>query len=268
MKRWLAAMLLLTLLFGAARAEETSYQDGVYRGFYYQDGMEQVAVQFELKDGVFKSVVLRNLNSQQGSFMAEQEKEWQKTVLEHFSALCGYLQGKDVGAINALYAPEEILRQAGLEYSERVQYSKLISALWDALNRHPFKLVDTSKLPEAAPYPDGEYTGTYRDDEGEQVVLNFSVKSGCIEDIRYLKLFYKGVDYLDANAPDAVKKTAKQFEQLIDYLVGKEISAVNELYLPGNIAEDTDVSSAATLRAPKVISAIWDGLNKNAFTVK
>ena len=63
-----------------------------------------------------------------------------------------------------------------------------------------------------------------------------------------------------------IKKIAMQFQQLIDYLVGRELSAVNDLYLPGNIAEDTDVSSAATLRAPKIISAIWEGLNKNAYT--
>lgn len=267
MKRWLAAALMMALLFGAARGEEGAYQDGVYRGFYYSGGMEQVAVQFELKDGSFESVVLRNLSGEQGSFMEEQEKNWQRTVLEHFSVLCAYLQGKPVSAIEELYAPEAILAAAGLGVSDRVQYAKLVSAFWDALNRRPFKLVDTSKLPEAAPYPDGVYTGAYSDDDGEQVVLEFRVKDSCIEDIRYLKLAYKGVNYLDDGAPDAIKKMAAQFKQLIDYLNGKEISAVNDLYLPGNIATDTDVSSAATLRAPKVISAIWDGLNKNAYIV-
>ncbi len=266
MKKWIVAMLL-ALLCSAAIGEEFCYQDGVYRGFYYQGGREQVAVQFELKDGIFKSVVLRNLSSRQGSFIEEQENAWQKTVLEHYNVLCAYLEGKGVSAIDELYAPQDILKQAGLEMSDSAHYSKLISSLWDALNRRPFKLVDTSKLPEAEPYPDGVYTGTYSDDDGEQVVLDFSLRDGCIEEIHYRKLCYKEIDYLSADATDAVKKMAGQFQQLIDYLVGKKLSAVNDLYLPGNIAKDTDVSSAATLRAPKVISAIWEGLNKNAYTI-
>ena len=269
MKKWVAAMLLLALLCSAAMGEELRYQDGVYRGFYYQNGMEQVAVQFELKDGVFKSVVLRNLKNSEGSFMTEEASDWQKNALVLFSALCTHLVGRNVSAIDDLYAPEKILEELGMEPSAHVlkHSPKLISALWDALNRRPFKLVNTSKLPEAEPYPDGAYTGTYSDDDGEQVVLDFSLRDGCIEEIHYRKLCYKEIDYLSADAPDAVKKTAGQFQQLIDYLVGKALAAVNDLYLPGNIASDTDVSSAATLRAPKVVSAIWEGLNKNAYTI-
>lgn len=42
---------------------------------------------------------------------------------------------------------------------------------------------------------------------------------------------------------------------------------MSDLYLPGQIADDTDVSSGATLRAPKVISAIWDALGRHAYTI-
>lgn len=266
MRRWLLALLISLLFCCAGAAESAEYQDGVYRGFYYQDGMEQVAVQFELKDGVFKSLVLRKLKNQNGSFMDEQAEAWKKNALTHFTVLCNYLVGKEADAIHELYAPAEILAQAGLEMSEHIHYPKLVSALWDALSRRPYKLVDTSKLPEAEPYPDGMYTGVYSDDDGEQVVLDFTVRDNTITQISYRKLAYKGIDYLSEEASVAVQQVAGQFGQLIEYLVDKDLTAVNDLYQPDQIAQDTDISSAATLRAPKIISAIWEGLNKNAYS--
>ena len=41
----------------------------------------------------------------------------------------------------------------------------------------------------------------------------------------------------------------------------------SDLYLPGQIADDTDVSTGATLRAPKVNSAIWDALGRRAYVI-
>ena len=58
---------------------------------------------------------------------------------------------------------------------------------------------------------------------------------------------------------------AGQFQALIDYLVGKEIASVNDLYRPGEIVPDVDGFSGATIRSPKVISAIWDGLGRHAY---
>ncbi len=266
MRRVLAVLLAMLLLCGAAACENGGYQDGVYRGFYYQDGREQVAVQFELKDGMFKSIVLRSLTNRWGSLLSEDADENQKEKLAHFNVLCRYLEGKEVAAIDDLYEPDPILLAAGYIPNENVPYEKLLSALWDGINHHPFKLVDTSKLPEAAPYPDGVYMGRYRDDDGEQVVLHFTVADNLITEIHYEKLEYKGTDYMAPDADDSIRKIARQFEELIEYLIGKDLSAVNDLYQPGSIARDTDVSSAATLRAPKVISAIWEGLNKNAYT--
>ncbi len=36
-------------------------------------------------------------------------------------------------------------------------------------------------------------------------------------------------------------------------------------YLPGEMTPDQDGFSGATIRAPKVISAIWDGLGRHAY---
>ena len=101
----------------------------------------------------------------------------------------------------------------------------------------------------------------------EEVALEFELLDGCFRSIHYRALHYQQQDYLDANAPEAVKLIAVQFEQLISYLVGKPVSAVNDLYQPGNIASDADVFAGATLRAPKVISAIWDALNRHAYRI-
>jgi len=35
-----------------------------------------------------------------------------------------------------------------------------------------------------------------------------------------------------------------------------------------NMVEDADAFSGATIRAPKVISAIWDALNRHAYRVE
>ena len=40
---------------------------------------------------------------------------------------------------------------------------------------------------------------------------------------------------------------------------------MNDLYRPGEIVPDVDGFSGATIRAPKVISAIWDGLGRHAY---
>ena len=144
---------------------------------------------------------------------------------------------------------------------------KLISALWDGLNRHPYKIVDTTKLPEAEPYPDGVYRGSYMEDGGEQVALEFTLNDNRFTEIHYTTLQYKSEDYLLSDAETAQGKISAQFGQLLDYLIGKDVSSVNQLYLPGQIASDTDVSTGATLRAPKVISAIWDALGRHAYTI-
>ena len=100
---------------------------------------------------------------------------------------------------------------------------------------------------------------------GEEVALEFTVVNNCFTDVVYRTLQYKGVDYLSEDAPQSVKDIASQFQELIDYLVGKPVSSVSDLYRPGEIASDVDAFTSASLRAPKVISAIWDGLGRHAY---
>ena len=264
MKRISALTILLAALAFPAAAQE--YADGIYRGFYYDGGIEQIAIQFELKDGRFDSLVYRGVKYKDGDYMSEDASDAQKAILRQYRQLADYLIGKDVSAIDDLYSPYDIVEDLDAVTTATMKSGKLISALWDGLNRHPYKIVDTTKLPEAEPYADGVYRGSYAEDGGEQVALEFTLQNNAFTELHYTTLQYKGEDYL-ADENEAAAQIGCQFDQLLDHLVGKPVSSVSDLYLPGQIADDTDVSSGATLRAPKVISAIWDALGRHAYTI-
>ena len=101
-----AAFLALWLaLTGGAAAQEASYADGIYRGFYYDGGIEQIAIQFELQDGVFQSVVYRGVKYKDGDYMSDDASDAQKAALRQYRELAAYLVGKGVDAIDDLYAP-------------------------------------------------------------------------------------------------------------------------------------------------------------------
>lgn len=265
MKRSLA--LLALLLASAFPAFAENYPDGIYRGFYYDGGIEQIAIQFELKNEVFTSLIYRGVKYKDGDYMSEDASDAQKAILHQYRQLSDYLIGKNVSAIDDLYSPYDIVEDLDAVTTATMKSGKLISALWDGLNRHPYKIVDTTKLPEAEPYQDGVYRGSYMEDGGEQVALEFTLSDNRFTEIHYTTLQYKNEDYLLSDAETAQGKISAQFGQLLDYLVGKDVSSVNQLYLPGQIASDTDVSTGATLRAPKVISAIWDALGRHAYTI-
>ena len=265
MKRLMGILAALLLLASCALADDAAYPDGIYRGFYYDGGIEQISIQFELRGGVFDSIVYRGVKYKDGDYMIEDASDAQKATLRQYQQLADYLIGKGVEAIDDLYSPYDIVDDVDAVTTATMQSSKLISALWDGLNRRPYKLVDTTKLPMADPYADGTYRGSYMEDGGEQVALEFTIQDNCFTEVTYRTLQYRGEDYLAENASEPMKKVASQFQALADYLVGKDIAGVNDLYRPGEIAPDVDGFSGATIRAPKVISAIWDGLGRHAY---
>lgn len=259
-------VILAALMLGASCAlADVAYPDGIYRGFYYDGGIEQIAIQFELRGGVFDAIVYRGVKYKDGDYMIEDASDAQKATLRQYQQLADYLIGKGVEAIDDLYSPYDIVDDVDAVTTATMQSSKLISALWDGLNRRPYKLVDTTKLPKADPYADGTYRGAYMEDGGEQVALEFTVRDNRFTEIAYRTLQYRGEDYLAQDAGEPMRSIAAQFQALIDYLVGKDIASVNDLYRPGEMVPDVDGFSGATIRAPKVISAIWDGLGRHAY---
>ncbi len=113
-------------------------------------------------------------------------------------------------------------------------------------------------------YEDGTYRGGYIDPA--QVEVNFVLKDNKFAEFKFRALGYKGEDYLKTEDANLSGITA-QYQALADYLVGKDVEALKDLYTPENIAEDTDVFSAATLRSSKMISAINDALNRGLYAL-
>lgn len=125
-------------------------------------------------------------------------------------------------------------------------------------------------------YKNGTYRGGYLDGTVE---VEFALTDNVIESVKYRKLKYKDTDFLAKDASETTVLLAGQYQSLIDHLVGKNISAIDDLYHPGEIAETIDgLSSAsikegevidtlsgATLRSGKIISALNDGLNRGAY---
>ena len=88
MKRMLiAGLFALRARCVPAAGEEPSYPDGIYRGFYYDGGIEQIAVQFELKDGLFASVIYRGVKYKDGDYMSEDASDAQKAILDQYRQL-------------------------------------------------------------------------------------------------------------------------------------------------------------------------------------
>ena len=269
MKKLCAILMILCLMCQSLTAlAQQTYPDGIYRGFYYDGGIEQIAIQFEMKEGRFESIVYRGVKYKDGDYLIEDASDAQKATLAQYRQMADYLIGKGVEAIDDLYMPYDIVEDVDAVTTATIQSSKLISALWDGLNRRPFKLVSTTKLPAAQPYADGVYRGSYMEDGGEQVALEFTLKEGRFTAVSYRTLQYKGVDYLSPDASEAAAQVAGQFHQLLDYLLGKEVASVNDLYLPGEIVSDTDAFTGATIRAPKVISSVWDALNRHVYRIE
>lgn len=122
----------------------------------------------------------------------------------------------------------------------------------------------TTSNPDELVYRDASYRGTFYDGSVE---VDFTLKDNKFESIKFRKLAYKGVDYQAEDAADSIKGIAGQYTALIDHLVGKDVSEVEALYTPADIAEDADSFSAATIRSGKVISAINDALNRGAYSL-
>ncbi len=262
---WLTVLSVMSVC--AASAQSPEYPDGIYRGFYYEGGIEQIAIEFELQNDVFASIVYRGVKYRDGDYMAEDASDAQKAALRQYRQLADYLLGKGIDAIDTLYMPYEIVEDLDAVTSATMQSSKLIAALWDGLNRRPYALTETSALPAVSSYPDGVYRGCFMEDGEEQVALEFTLSDNHFVSLSFRSLRYHGEDYLQEALTADQAQTASQFSALIAHLEGKRVSRVNDLYQPESIMQDTDAFSGATLHASKVISAIWDGLNRRPYRI-
>lgn len=114
-------------------------------------------------------------------------------------------------------------------------------------------------------YENGTYRGSYVDGDVNQISIEFVLKDQKFESIKYRALSYKGENYLDEAATGVVKAIREQYQQAADALISKTISDINILYKPADVVKDVDTVTGATLRTGKLISALWDGLNRHPY---
>lgn len=113
-------------------------------------------------------------------------------------------------------------------------------------------------------YADGTYRGGYIDPT--QIEVQFTLKDNQFTEVRFRALSYRDVNYLKSEEA-LVKAIAQQYTDLADYLIGKDVSTLKDLYFPENITKDMDTATAATLRSSKLISSINDGLNRGPYSL-
>ncbi|SET68874.1 hypothetical protein SAMN05660297_03153 [Natronincola peptidivorans] len=119
---------------------------------------------------------------------------------------------------------------------------------------------------ESEDYENGRYRGIYGDGGEQQVSVQFDLEDNVISNVSFRHLYYSGTDYRKLEEGEALYPILQQHQQIIEYLEGKPLSAIYDLYTPGDFIEDIDSFSGASIRGSKIFSAIKDGLNRGLYT--
>ncbi len=117
-------------------------------------------------------------------------------------------------------------------------------------------------------YEDGTYRGIFADGNEIQVSIQFTLDDNVITAISFRGLNYRGNDYRSSDDL-MIKGLFEQYQELIQYLVGKDIRAsLEDLRQPDLIVESTvvDTFTGATLRGNKIMSAMRDALNRGVYS--
>lgn len=123
----------------------------------------------------------------------------------------------------------------------------------------------------ATNYSNGTYRGSFTDGGYEQVGVEFKLFNQQITAIKFSVLTYKGIDYLKSvEAP--VVQLRDHYQHLATYLINKPlVSALEDLYKPGEVLKKSgvtvDATAGATLRSSKITSAVKDALNRGPYAL-
>nr|WP_245795346.1 cytochrome b5-like heme/steroid binding domain-containing protein [Thioalkalivibrio denitrificans] len=114
-------------------------------------------------------------------------------------------------------------------------------------------------------YLDGRYRGMFSDRGAIQVNIQFDLRDHHFHNVRFRYLSYRDVDYLALEEHEELYAVMRQHRQIVEYLEGRPLSAMFDLYAPENVVDDIDGFTGATLRGNKLISAIRDALNRGVY---
>lgn len=245
--------------------EDPAYPDGRYRGIFEDSGVQQVSIQFDLKDGEFTNLSYRYLFYGGEDYRRMDESHPYYPVVVQHQQLVEYLKGKPVEAKDDLYHSGEFIDDVDGFSGATLRGNKVLSAINDGLNRRLYS--PAGEMPrEIGTYPDGRYRGVYADSGYQQISIQFQLEDNTFTNVSYRWLHYGGEDYRRMNEGDQYYPVLVQHQQAAQYLTGKPLEAVFDLHDPGSFIDDVDGFSGATVRANKIFSAVRDGLNRGLYT--
>ncbi|HHY26463.1 MAG TPA: FMN-binding protein [Desulfitobacterium dehalogenans] len=232
------------------------YTSGSYRGYF--EG--QVTIWFDLENNIFKNVKYRALQHGGTNYLELKEGDPKYPVVEQQNQLIAHLEGKPLSTLNDLYTPGNFVKDIDTYSGSTIRASKLISAINDGLNRGAYKPVE-GFVGTIGEYEDGRYRGIYED----QILIQLNLENNVMKDINFRLLSHNGNNYLKMKEGDPLYPVYQQNLQALEYLEGKPLSAVYDLYKPGDFVKDIDTHSGATIRGSKILSAIKDALNRGIY---
>lgn len=117
-------------------------------------------------------------------------------------------------------------------------------------------------------HEDGTYRGVFVDEGIIQVNLQLTLKDGVVTKASFRHLVGAVPEYNLDNEEEPFRSVVAQYEEALQYLVGKPLAAhLPDLYDPGRVVTlEVDGYSGATIRSAKIISAIRDALNRGPYS--
>lgn len=237
-------------------ANNKDYADGSYRGYF--EG--QVTIWFDLENNTFKNLRYRALQHGGTNYLELKEDDPKYAIVKQQNQLIAHLEGKPVSTIKDLYKPGDFVEDIDTFSGSTIRASKVVSAVNDALNRGPYKPAE-GFVGTIGEYEDGRYRGFYED----QVLIQFNLENNVMSKINFRLLAHNGNNYLKMQEGDPLYPVYQQNLQALEYLDGKPLSAIFDLYSPGEFVEDIDTYSGATIRGSKILYAIIDALNRGIY---
>ncbi len=136
-------MAVLVIMLGACSQQGPAgspaaqrYEDGIYRGGFFDRDRMHVGIQLTLKDNVVTDIRYRHL-WYGGTDFLQDDSSYALMVRRQMEELAHWLAGRDIReSLPALYRPQRIIETEvdGLT-AATVRSGKVISAVRDALNR-------------------------------------------------------------------------------------------------------------------------------------
>ncbi len=216
-------------------ALDTPVCDGLYRGFYYENGIERIAIAFELKDGAFSLLEIRSLRDERGAGYIQSDRAYQ-TVQKCLA----YLEKKPLTAL-----PELDGVVAQVPHGDSRMAAMLRCAIFGGLSRAPFQSSDAAPFFEHLSAADGTYRGHYYDKGTEQLSIQFEMDRG--------RLFNISLRGKQENLFESAQ--LERYKQACLLLEGKPAAAINSLYSLSN----------ASFEAGELTYAITDALTRGLY---